>query len=106
MEVEVADARATNLDKEKIIQSQAGQVAELKEKQKEAEKAIIQVRELGSEKERLLKEKEYIVKRNRKKGPADWTILDNSCSILIECKSLAPNLQFKSMIALKLTVEI
>lgn len=48
-------------------------------------------------KERVLKEKEYIIKRNRKKGPADWTILDNSCSILIECKSLAPNLQFKSI---------
>lgn len=48
-------------------------------------------------KEKVLKEKEYIVKRNRKRGPADWTILDNSCAILIECKSFAPNLQFKSI---------
>jgi hypothetical protein len=46
---------------------------------------------------KILKEKEYTVKRNKKKGPADWTILDNSCAILIECKSFIPNLHIKTI---------
>jgi len=48
-------------------------------------------------KEKILKEQQYGGKRNRKKGPADWTIFDNSCAILIECKSFAPNLRMKSI---------
>ena len=48
-------------------------------------------------KEKILREKEYGDKRNRKKGPADWTILDDSCAILIECKSFAPSLRIKSI---------
>ena len=46
---------------------------------------------------KILKEKEYGDKRNRKRGPADWTVLDDSCAILIECKSFAPNLRIKSL---------
>lgn len=47
--------------------------------------------------EKILKEREYKLNRNRRKGPADWTILDESCAILIECKSFVPNLQFRSI---------
>ena len=44
-------------------------------------------------KDKVLKEKEYLVRKNRKRGPADWTILENRCSILIECKSFIPNIK-------------
>lgn len=48
-------------------------------------------------KERIATEQQYGGKRNRKKGPADWSIFDNSSIILIECKSFAPNLRMKSI---------
>jgi hypothetical protein len=47
--------------------------------------------------EKVLKEREYKLGRNRRRGPADWTILDEPCAILIECKSFVPNLQFRSI---------
>ncbi|RZB30531.1 MAG: hypothetical protein SRB1_02811 [Desulfobacteraceae bacterium Eth-SRB1] len=48
-------------------------------------------------KEKVIKEQQYGSKRNRKKGPSDWTILDNSCAILIECKSFEPSLSMKTL---------
>lgn len=48
-------------------------------------------------KEKILKEKYYGGKRNRKKGPADWTMLDGSSAIFIECKSFTPNLQIRAI---------
>ena len=47
--------------------------------------------------ENVLQEQEYGSKRAKKKGPADWTVIDEDFALLFECKSFIPNLDFISI---------
>jgi hypothetical protein len=45
----------------------------------------------------LFREREYGPKHSRKKGPADWTIVEDDVAILMECKTIRPNLELVSI---------
>jgi len=47
--------------------------------------------------DRVFREREYGPKRSRKQGPADWTVVEGNVAILVECKTIRPNLEMVSL---------
>ena len=45
----------------------------------------------------VLPEKEYGHKKQKKHGPADWSVIEDKVAILFECKAFIPNLNFVSI---------
>jgi hypothetical protein len=47
--------------------------------------------------EKVFAEKPYGSKKQRKDGPADWTVIEEDVALLFECKSFIPSLDFVSI---------